>query len=760
MGASITLAGESLIATKQSKREVLAVARFVLANIPGLDTTLAVDRAAALPPAAQVVKEVVVTREGYISPNKVVYSLMLDTTIGDFDFNYIGLVTTENVLLIAAYVPLQQKRKEIVPTQAGNNLTRNIVLEYNGAQSLTGIQVPASTWQFDFTEKFSSIASDMAQLRLDVDKKLNADALGSVKSVSLDGPVIVYPGSTNTYKITDYNRFSTFKVAASVGTVAISADTITLTIATGTASGLITLDVTRDDVKVSFKVPLGVAAIEKPTLTVPANMATGVGFEPTLTSSTFSVLPAGFEAQAKTRWQIATDAAFTVLVMDKEGTTNLKSITLSDVGVRLNPSTRYYARVRYSGPTLTSDWSTVIYFNTASVYVRKPAITFPVDGSDKVSLAGRLKGDAFSVYGGADTHQASRWQISTVADFSTVVQDSGWSTSQLTEFVPPSSLTRKTQYYARVSYRGNATPQSEWSATVGFITAEPLNGTSTLVGSGATARDTHTLTSIAGALYAMGGYSTAVGVNQGKTLWRYDVASNAWQQKASAPINRSRHAAATVGGMLYVFGGSTDGGSTLTADFSRYDPASDTWATLQVGPSARAWAGMVEVGGDLYVLGGGAGAGGSNTKDVWKYTVATNKWTQLGDMPAALNYSLAVAIGGKVYVLAGFVHYIWDVASNTWTSGAAPIVSVDRGAGAGVSGFLYTVGGTGAVSGESSTYNHVQEYDPATDKWRRLANLPVTRFLVPAAECNGALYVFGGQQNSPNIVTNTLYRID
>lgn len=761
MGASITLAGESLIAQKQAAQQVLAVSRYVLANVPGLDTAKPVDRAAGKPAANQIVYTANVTRNGYLNPNQVVYSLLMSSDVGDFDFNWIGLETAEGVLLIAAYVPLQQKRKEIPPLQAGNNLTRNIVLDYNGAQTLTGITVPAQTWQFDYTALFAQIDARFTALEAKVDKKLDLDNWTPPALVNLDGPVLVYPGSTNTFKITDYNSSSAWAVASSVGTVSRTTDTVTLTLASNAATGFLNLDITRDGVKVTFKVPVGAAAIAPPTITAPAQAATNVAFDPTLTSSAFQVYPAGYDAHTKTRWQIATDAAFTNLVLDKETAVagNLRSLPLADVPLRLQPSTRYYMRARYAGATLTSDWSPTVYFNTASVYVRKPTITFPADGATKVSLAGKLTADAFSVYGGADTHQASRWQISTVADFSTVVQDSGWSTSQLTDFFAPSALTKTTQYYARVAYKGATTGQSDWSAVVGFVTAAPLNGNYVLVNNGATGRDTCTLTAIGDALYLAGGYSSAGGIALGKTLWRYDFTTLAWQQKASLAVARSRHAAATVGGKLYLFGGTTDGGTTLSADLTRYDPATDTWQTLQVGPSARAWSSLVELGGDLYVVAGGpAGTGGG--KDLWKYTVATNKWTQMADMPAAVGYQAAVAIGAKIYVAAGYNLYIFDAATNTWSTGASPIVSVDRGAGAAVSGFFYTVGGMGSVSGETGTYNHVQEYDPATNKWRRLANFPVTRYFEGAAEYNGSLYVYGGQQSSPNIYANTLYRAD
>ena len=157
MGASITLAGESLIAQKQGAGEKLDIARFVLALVPGLDPNAPVDRAAGKPPADQIVFTKVYDRKGYVSPNQVIYSLMVGSDVGDWDFNWIGLEAAEGVLLAVATVPVQQKRKNIPPLQIGNNVTRNFLVEFNGAQALTGVTVDASTWQHDFTVRLNGI---------------------------------------------------------------------------------------------------------------------------------------------------------------------------------------------------------------------------------------------------------------------------------------------------------------------------------------------------------------------------------------------------------------------------------------------------------------------------------------------------------------------------------------------------------------------------------------------------------------------------
>lgn len=157
MGATITLAGENLIAQKTGSQQPLVVSRFILANVPGLDPATEVNRTAGKPPEAQIVGTFNVTRAGYVNTNQVVYSVMLGSDVGDFDWNYIALETAENVLLSVAYVPLQQKRKNVLPQQIGNNVTRNFLLVFDGAKALTGVTIDASTWQHDFTIRLSGI---------------------------------------------------------------------------------------------------------------------------------------------------------------------------------------------------------------------------------------------------------------------------------------------------------------------------------------------------------------------------------------------------------------------------------------------------------------------------------------------------------------------------------------------------------------------------------------------------------------------------
>ncbi len=166
----ITLAGEDLIAQKQAAQQPLNITRFIFANVPGLNPSDEVDRAAPKPPAGQIVynAEIPAENKGYVNPSQVMYSLQVGSDIGDWDFNWIGLESAEGVLFAVAYIPLQQKRRNVPPLQIGNNITRNFLMVFDGAQALTGITIDASTWQHDFTVRLAGIDERERQSNRDI----------------------------------------------------------------------------------------------------------------------------------------------------------------------------------------------------------------------------------------------------------------------------------------------------------------------------------------------------------------------------------------------------------------------------------------------------------------------------------------------------------------------------------------------------------------------------------------------------------------
>ncbi|WP_435249898.1 phage tail protein [Vibrio sp. nBUS_14] len=156
--AVITLAGEQLIARKQQAKQPLVIREFVLAHVPNLDPKTPPRRDQSLPTSRQIVFRSAPTRSACVNGNEVVYSLILDNTVGNFQFNWLGLVSEEGVLISANHMVVQSKRKSQERTgEEGNNLTRNFLLKFSGAQAISNITVTPETWQFNYEAKLDEM---------------------------------------------------------------------------------------------------------------------------------------------------------------------------------------------------------------------------------------------------------------------------------------------------------------------------------------------------------------------------------------------------------------------------------------------------------------------------------------------------------------------------------------------------------------------------------------------------------------------------
>lgn len=156
MASLITPQFERYVAEQTIARGTVQFDEFVFANIPGLnENNLA--QYLTMPTSAQIVHRQAVSQSGVINENAVVYSVTIGTEVGDFDFNFIGLINrSKNLLAIAVQTDTVKKIRNKNAVQ-GNSITRNILLEFSGAKALTGINVNANTWQIDFTVRLHGL---------------------------------------------------------------------------------------------------------------------------------------------------------------------------------------------------------------------------------------------------------------------------------------------------------------------------------------------------------------------------------------------------------------------------------------------------------------------------------------------------------------------------------------------------------------------------------------------------------------------------
>ncbi|EPR5834759.1 tail fiber protein, partial [Escherichia coli] len=128
-------------------------------------------------------------KTGVVNENAVVYSVTLGAELGDFEFNWVGLVSkATSTLAMIVHAPTQKKIRTHNGNE-GNVLVRSMLMEYSGAKEATGITTPAQTWQIDFTARLASM--DERQRRENIDIYGNAAFFG-------DGWLITRSGNTYT----------------------------------------------------------------------------------------------------------------------------------------------------------------------------------------------------------------------------------------------------------------------------------------------------------------------------------------------------------------------------------------------------------------------------------------------------------------------------------------------------------------------------------------------------------------------------------
>ena len=196
MASLITPQFERYVAEQTIARGTVQFDEFIFANIPGLnENNLA--QYLTMPTSAQIVHRQAVSQSGVINENAVVYSVTIGTEVGDFDFNFIGLINrSKNLLAVAVQTDTVKKIRNKNAVQ-GNSITRNMLLEFSGAKALTGINVNANTWQIDFTVRLHGLDE---KIRL-----TNRDLYG--RAVFFDDSFLVKRKTGNQFTIQPGNAY-------------------------------------------------------------------------------------------------------------------------------------------------------------------------------------------------------------------------------------------------------------------------------------------------------------------------------------------------------------------------------------------------------------------------------------------------------------------------------------------------------------------------------------------------------------------------
>jgi N-acetylneuraminic acid mutarotase len=128
-----------------------------------------------------------------------------------------------------------------------------------------------------------------------------------------------------------------------------------------------------------------------------------------------------------------------------------------------------------------------------------------------------------------------------------------------------------------------------------------------------------------------------------------------------------------------------------------------------------------------------------------------SRWSQLADMTTPHEYHAAVAVDGKIYVLGGepvaqFEEY--DPASNRWrVLPQMPTPGRSFLGAAALGDKIYAMGG---ISRQVNACATVEAYDRIKGAWSTCADLRVPRNRLAAAATNGKIYALGGMDAGGN----------
>lgn len=227
-----------------------------------------------------------------------------------------------------------------------------------------------------------------------------------------------------------------------------------------------------------------------------------------------------------------------------------------------------------------------------------------------------------------------------------------------------------------------------------------------------------------------------------------------WQEVAPMPAARGQTYGVTIGDYFYVFGGSTDYPGTVSSNsVYRYNRKTNVWDSPTTMPySARELTAQLLPNGFIHIAGGTDGT--FRNYSYW-YDPYNNTWTAKNNLPVAwLDGRVGNLPDGRTLIFGGSVNgsgarvttaYIYDPEADTYTVAPSLLVAVGNHVATTMAdGRIISV--AGVLNGDTQSSLNTQIFDPTTMSWSLGSPQPLAHndySGISATPC-GTVYLWGG----------------
>ncbi|XP_056420278.1 kelch-like protein 29 isoform X1 [Hyla sarda] len=224
-------------------------------------------------------------------------------------------------------------------------------------------------------------------------------------------------------------------------------------------------------------------------------------------------------------------------------------------------------------------------------------------------------------------------------------------------------------------------------------------------------------------IYLSGGMESGVTLGD---VWCYMSLLDNWNLVSRMIVPRCRHNSLVYDGKIYTIGGLGVAGNVDHVE--RYDTIINQWETVAALPKPVHSAAATVCGGKIYVF-GGVNEAGRAAGVLQSYVPQTNTWSFIESPMIDNKYAPAVTLNGFIFILGGAyarATTIYDPEKGNIKAGPNMNHSRQFCSAVVLDGKIYATGGI--VSSEGPALGNMEYYDPKSNTWTLLPNMPCPLF--------------------------------